>query len=168
LDCDGTNLPGPFAAWYLRRLYLEDKLRQPGALSICGVPVDLGRVDMPAFIYGSREDHIVPWRSAYASRALLGGPTRFVLGASGHVAGVINPPQKRRRRHWRNDDEPADADAWLDAAQEFCPGSWWPCWSEWLRVFLPAGPARRAPALQQAPWSDRARAGGGYVRQPAS
>jgi acetoacetyl-CoA reductase len=90
-NSDATNLPGPFLAWYLRNMYLENNLRVPGKLEMCGVKADLGRVDMPAFIYASREDHIVPWKSAYQSRKLLGGETTFVLGASGHIAGVINP-----------------------------------------------------------------------------
>ncbi len=131
---DSTNLPGPFAAWYLRNLYLENRLRIPGALQMCGVPVDLGRVDMPAFVYASREDHIVPWQSAYASHGLLGGKTTFVMGASGHIAGVINSPVKNRRSYWVNARASAaaqDADGWLAAAQEQ-PGSWWPYWTNWL------------------------------------
>ena len=89
---DDTNLPGPMFCWYLRNTYLENKLRVPGATRQCGVPVDLGKVKVPAFLYASREDHIVPWQTAYTSTQLLGGKLTFVLGASGHIAGVINPP----------------------------------------------------------------------------
>jgi len=165
-NSDSTNLPGPFAAWYLRQLYLENRLAKPGVLSMCGVGVDLSRLSLPAFIYASREDHIVPWKAAYASRALLSGPTRFVLGASGHVAGVINPPAKRRRSHWQNDEPAASAEAWLARAREH-PGSWWPSWAQWLRPLAgrlrpPATePGSKAyPPLEAAP--------GRYVRRPAA
>ena len=92
---DATNLPGPWYCWYLRHTYLQDELKVPGKLSVCNAPVDLGAIDVPTYIYGSREDHIVPWTAAFASTALLKNQLRFVLGASGHIAGVINP---RRRR----------------------------------------------------------------------
>ncbi len=132
-NADSTNLPGPMYCWYVRNTYLENKLREPGALVNCGVPLDLGAIGLPSFLYGSREDHIVPWKSAYRSINLLGGSTRFVLGASGHIAGVVNPPAKRKRSHWigPSEDFPADAEEWLAQANER-PGSWWPVWSEWL------------------------------------
>ncbi|NJD33664.1 MAG: class I poly(R)-hydroxyalkanoic acid synthase [Betaproteobacteria bacterium] len=131
-NSDATNLPGPFLAWYLRNMYLENNLRVPGKLEMCGVKADLGRGDMPAFIYASREDHIVPWKSAYQSRKLLGGDTTFVLGASGHIAGVINPATKNKRSHWLNDSTTANADEWFDSATEV-KGSWWPVWAKWLK-----------------------------------
>ncbi len=141
-NADSTNLPGPFAVWYLRHLYLENALREPGRLAMCGTTADLGRLDMPAYIYSSREDHIVPWRSAYLSRGILGGETTFVMGASGHIAGVVNPPAKGKRSHWRNDAAAATAEEWLAGATEH-KGSWWPHWIEWLRRF--AGEERAAP-----------------------
>ena len=158
-NSDSTNLPGPFLAWYLRNAYLENKLSRPGALTVCGVPLDLGGIDLPAYVYGSREDHIVPWTTAYASARLLGGPTRFVLGASGHIAGVINPPSSGKRSHWRLSHGgraaaasrlPDSAQAWLQRADEHA-GSWWPDWSAWL--------AEHAGALQPAP---SAYGGAGY------
>lgn len=134
-NADSTNLPGPFFVWYLRNTYLENKLMRPGAAVVCGVPVDFGRIAAPVFVYGSREDHIVPWTAAYASTQLLKGPKRFVLGASGHVAGVVNPPGKKKRSHWTFDPPrgrfPGDPDAWLAQATE-TPGSWWPEWTGWL------------------------------------
>ena len=141
-NADSTNLPGPFAVWYLRHLYLENALREPGRLAMCGTTADLGRLDMPAYIYSSREDHIVPWRTAYLSRGLLGGETTFMLGASGHIAGVINPPAKGKRSHWCNDAPAATAEDWLAGATEH-KGSWWPHWMEWLKRF--AGAEREAP-----------------------
>ncbi|AOJ68755.1 class I poly(R)-hydroxyalkanoic acid synthase [Burkholderia savannae] len=134
-NSDSTSLPGPMYAWYLRNTYLENKLREPDALVVCGEPVDLSRIDVPTFIYGSREDHIVPWQTAYESTSLLAGPLKFVLGASGHIAGVINPPAKKKRSYWSYDASakalPESANDWLDAATEH-PGSWWPVWIEWL------------------------------------
>jgi polyhydroxyalkanoate synthase len=130
-NSDSTNLPGPFAAWYLRNLYLENNLRVPGKLSMCGVKADLGKVDMPHFILATREDHIVPWQSSYLGRKLLGGASTFVLGASGHIAGVINPAAKNKRSHWINDSATADAEEWLGTATEV-KGSWWQRWADWL------------------------------------
>jgi polyhydroxyalkanoate synthase len=142
-NSDSTNLPGPWLAWYLRNTYLENKLPKPDALTVAATPVNLGRIDIPAYFYASREDHIVPWTSAYESSRLVGGPTRFVLGASGHIAGVINPASKGKRSHWRLENEqPASASAWLNQATEY-PGSWWPDWSSWLGE--QAGPLQPAP-----------------------
>ena len=140
-NCDDTNLPGPMYCWYLRNTYLENQLRVPGATLQCGEPVDLGAIDLPAFVYASREDHIVPWQSAYASTRLLGGEVTFVLGASGHIAGVINPPAKNKRNYWSGElrDE---ADAWFEKARSEA-GSWWPTWSAWLDTH--AGPEVAAP-----------------------
>ena len=115
---DSTNLPGPMYCWYLRHMYLQNELRKPGALTVCGQKVDLGRIKAPFYIYGSREDHIVPWMAAYRSVPLLKGKRRFVLGASGHIAGVINPPAQRKRSYWTNDALPEDAQAWFDGATE--------------------------------------------------
>jgi polyhydroxyalkanoate synthase len=106
--------------WYLRRTYLENKLREPGGTVQCGEPVDLGAVSVPAFVYASKEDHIVPWQTAYASTQLLGGDAAFVLGASGHIAGVIDPPAKKKRNYWTlpGAEAPgADPDRWFTAAQ---------------------------------------------------
>ena len=133
-NADDTNLPGPMFCWYVRNTYLENKLREPGATVQCGVPVDLGAVEVPSFVYASKEDHIVPWKTAYASTQLLTGDTTFVLGASGHIAGVINPPAKNKRNYWRQvaSGRPAgSADGWLESA-ESVPGSWWPAWTSWL------------------------------------
>lgn len=136
-NSDATNLPGPFYAWYLRNTYLENRLARPGAAQVCGVPVDLRTLDMPVYVYGSREDHIVPIGAegggAYGSTQLLTGQVRFVMGASGHIAGVINPPAKKKRSHWIRDDGklPATHAQWMQGAQER-PGSWWDDWTAWL------------------------------------
>ena len=168
-NADSTNLPGPFFAWYLRNTYLENRLKERGAVKVCGVPVDFRKIVAPTYLYGSREDHIVPWGSAYLSSKLLGGPLRFVLGASGHIAGVINPPMKKKRSYWTTSSDAIkhlDANTWLDGASE-AAGSWWPDWTAWLSGF--AGkqiePKKHAghgkhKSIEPAP--------GSYVRQRAA
>ena len=133
-NSDSTNLPGPFYVWYLRNTYLENNLIKPGKATVCGERIDLRNVDMPVYIYGSREDHIVPIGGAYGSTQVLPGKKRFVMGASGHIAGVINPPAKNKRSHWIRADGklPKSQDEWLKTAVEH-PGSWWTDWSKWLQ-----------------------------------
>jgi len=145
-NSDSTNLPGPMYCRYVRDTYLENRLCRAGEVVNCGVPVDLGKVQLPNFILATREDHIVPWRAAYRSVHLLGGERTFVLGASGHVAGVINPADKNRRSYWigaEHADYPESPEAWLEQA-ESRPGSWWPAWRDWLAAYR--GGERRAPA----------------------
>ncbi len=132
-NSDSTNLPGKWYAWYLRHLYLQNELCQPGKLTTCGQRLDLGAIDVPAYVYGSREDHIVPIGGAYASTQHLGGPVRFVMGASGHIAGVINPASKGKRSFWTGPEGhfPPAVDDWMAAATEH-KGSWWTDWAPWL------------------------------------
>ncbi|EPM0509116.1 class I poly(R)-hydroxyalkanoic acid synthase [Pseudomonas monteilii] len=127
---DSTNLPGPMYCWYLRHTYLQNDLKS-GDLQICGSRLDLSQIKAPAYLLGTKEDHIVPWRSAYASSALLAGPCRFVLAASGHIAGVINPPAQNKRHYWINEDTPASPDDWFASTTQQ-PGSWWNDWFDWL------------------------------------
>ena len=133
-NADSTGLPGPMACWYLRNTYLENRLRVPGELKLCDQPVDLGRLDMPTYLFAAREDHIVPWQTAYLVTRLLPGPHRFVLGASGHIAGVINPASKNRRSYWVDGDLKGDASQWEAVATEKS-GSWWTDWAAWLSDF---------------------------------
>lgn len=165
-NADSTSLPGPMFCWYLRNTYLEDSLKVPRKLTVAGQPVDLSSIAAPAFIYGSRDDHIVPWTAAYASMYLLNpgqaGANRFVLGASGHIAGVINSVAKKKRSYWSNPAAdrlaaPAAAGAWLDGATETA-GSWWPEWAAFLaehggkQVKAPAKPGKRGyPPIEAAP-----------------
>jgi len=130
-NSDSTNLPGPFYAWYLRNTYLENNLTKPGKATVCGEKIDLGLVDMPVYIYGSREDHIVPIGGAYASTQYLAGKKRFVMGASGHIAGVINHPGANKYQHWVNSGLPETVEEWLEGATEVA-GSWWEEWRDWL------------------------------------
>lgn len=137
-NADSTHLPGPWYCWYVRNMYLENRLREPGALTVCGEAVDLGRLRMPAYILATREDHIVPWTSAYASTRLLKGPKRFVLGASGHIAGVVNPAAANRRSYWTSGLLTESADAWFAGAREV-RGSWWGDYDAWLAQFADGG-----------------------------
>ena len=167
-NSDSTNLPGPWYAWYLRNFYLENKLPQPGGVTVCGEKLDLSKVNLPMYIYGSREDHIVPIQGAYASTQVFPGKKRFVMGASGHIAGVINPPAKKKRSYWVQSQAkfPESFDAWLAGATEH-PGSWWTDWSEWLsghggkQIAAPKayGKGTKYKAQQPAP--------GSYVKQKA-
>ena len=133
-NSDSTNLPGPFYAWYLRNTYLENKLCQPGKATVCGQKIDFRKLKLPVYIYGSREDHIVPIGGAYASTQHLPGQKRFVMGASGHIAGVINPPAAKKRSHWVREDGkfPATQADWQAGATEHA-GSWWTDWASWLQ-----------------------------------
>ena len=134
-NADSTNLPGPMFCWYLRNTYLENNLSVPGKVSVGGEKIDFGKIDTPTFIYASREDHIVPWMAAYTSTTLLNpkkaARNRFVLGASGHIAGVINPPAKNKRSYWTNTTHAENADLWFTGATEK-PGSWWTEWDSFL------------------------------------
>ena len=133
-NSDSTNLPGPFYAWYLRNTYLENKLCQPGKATVCGQKIDFRKLKLPVYIYGSRDDHIVPIGGAYASTQHLPGQKRFVMGASGHIAGVINPPAAKKRSHWVREDGkfPATQADWQAGATEHA-GSWWTDWASWLQ-----------------------------------
>jgi polyhydroxyalkanoate synthase len=168
---DSTNLPGPMYTWYLRNMYLENNLRVPSRLELCGEKIDLGTIHVPTYVFAAREDHIVPWRAAYASaRTLTGvkpGQLRFVLGASGHIAGSINPPSKNKRSYWASDSKtlPADSEAWFVAAQEH-PGSWWTDWSRWLATH--GGPMKSPPrSYGSAKYKVIEPAPGTYVKQKA-
>ena len=160
---DSANLPGPMYVYYIREMYLENRLRVPGALTMLGEKIDLRSIALPAYVYASREDHIVPWRTAYRTLALLQGESTFVLGASGHIAGVVNPPEAGKRNYWTHAGSEATPDAWLDAARSH-PGSWWPHWDAWLaahkggeRAAPPVTGSARYPPLRPAP--------GDYVRE---
>lgn len=164
-NADYTNLPGPMFCWYVRNTYLDNNLCLPSKTVQCGEPVDLSSIDVPAFVYASREDHIVPWRTAYASTELLAGDTTFVLGASGHIAGVINPASKNKRSHWIAGAAGPDPENWLATASSV-PGSWWPRWRDWLDE--QAGPAIAArAALGSREYRTIEPAPGRYVMQKA-
>ncbi len=132
-NADSTNLAGPMYCWYLRHMYLQNELRERGKLTSLGQPVDLTAIGVPTYIFSAREDHIVPWQAAYQSARLLDSDPRFIVGASGHIAGVINPASKNKRSYWSGPStaDHQGPDSWFAAAEQK-PGSWWTDWSSWL------------------------------------
>jgi polyhydroxyalkanoate synthase len=160
-NSDTTRMPAAMHSFYLRNMYQENRLAQPGGISLAGVPIDLGTIKTPTFMLSTREDHIAPWASTYAATQLFGGPVRFCLSASGHIAGVVNPPAAKKYSHWVNTRTPKSAEAWLKAAAAV-EGSWWPEWQKW--VARHAGgqvPARQPGDGRLTPIED---APGRYVR----
>ncbi len=130
-NADSTRMPARMHSFYLRNMYQENLLAQPGGISLAGTPIDLGRVKVPAYFLSTREDHIAPWRATYRGTHLLGGKNRFVLAASGHIAGVVNPPEGGKYSHWINTELPEDPEEWFRGATEMA-GSWWPDWQRWI------------------------------------
>jgi polyhydroxyalkanoate synthase len=141
-NSDSTRLPAAMHSFYLRNCYQRNLLKDPGGVVLAGLPIDLGQVKTPAYFLSTIEDHIAPWKSTYKGSRLFSGPVKFVLGGSGHIAGVINPPAAKKYGYWTNPKLPADADGWFAGATQQA-GSWWLDWQQW--VTAPAGskvPAR--------------------------
>jgi polyhydroxyalkanoate synthase len=162
-NADSTNLPGPMYCWYVRNTYLENNLCVPGKTVQCGAPLDLGQINVPTYVLASREDHIVPWRTAYRTTKLVSGGVRFVLAASGHIAGAINPASRNKRSFWIDGKLGEQAEQWLEFAREV-PGSWWNDWSVWLQHH--AGPLTPARAQLGGPrFSEIEAAPGRYVKE---
>ena len=129
-NSDSTRMPRAMHSAYLRDMYQDNRLREPGGITLDGMPIDLTSIDVPIYILSTREDHIAPWKSTYAATSLYGGPIRFVLAMSGHIAGVVNPPSANKYGYFTG--EVAETpDAWLEAAIAH-EGSWWPDWDAWV------------------------------------
>nr|AIU99578.1 PHA synthase [uncultured bacterium] len=164
-NTDGTNLPARMHSYYLREMYLHNRLVQPDALTIAGESIDLSAIRVPSFFLSARQDHIAKWKTTYRGAGVYGGDVRFVLSGSGHIAGVINPPYKERYGYWTNNQLPGSPDDWFDSAEHH-PGSWWPHWREWLATFEGEQVQPRQPgegpleAIEDAP--------GSYVKVKAS
>ena len=158
-NSDSTRMPAAMHSFYLRRMYHENLLAKPGGISLAGTPIDLSKIKAPTFILSTREDHIAPWKSTYAATRLYSGPVKFVLSASGHMAGVISAPGSKYG-HWTNDAVPASPDEWFAGATAH-QGSWWPVWDEWITRLDSSRVGAREPggalqAIEDAP--------GAYVR----
>jgi len=157
-NSDNTRMPAMMHGMYLRKMYLENKLVEPGGITLAGRPLDLRKIDAPTYIFATREDHIAPWKSTYKATRLYGGPVKYVLSASGHIAGVINPPAAGKYCHWTNPRKPKSPDAWLNGAARH-DGSWWPDWLKWVGRFAGGRVAARVPgegrlkAIEDAPGS---------------
>jgi polyhydroxyalkanoate synthase len=130
--------------FYLRKMYIENRLVEPGGIALDGVPIDLRKVAIPTYFLSTREDHIAPWRTTFAATRLFKGDIRFVLAMSGHVAGVVNPPASKRYGYWTSDKLDPNPDAWLAQATRH-EGSWWPDWERWNRKYAGALVAARTP-----------------------
>jgi polyhydroxyalkanoate synthase len=159
-NSDATRMPAANHSFYLRNCYLDNKLSK-GEMTIGGETIDLGRVTVPVYNLATREDHIAPAKSAFLGSKFFGGPVRFVLAGSGHIAGVINPPAKQKYGYWTGGPPTGNLDGWIAAAQEH-PGSWWPDWFDWVKAQEPAEvPARETGGGKYMPIED---APGSYVR----
>ena len=164
-NADSTRLPAAMLLFYLRHLYMQNALMHPDRMALDGVPIDVRRISIPCYSLATKEDHIAPWRSCYPIATMFGGPVRFVLGGSGHIAGVINPPSRVKYGYWTNAKSPRDPDDWL-AGATFQEGSWWPDWGKWLaRRAGGKVPARDPGARALSPLED---APGSYVLARAS
>jgi polyhydroxyalkanoate synthase len=130
-NSDSTRMPAAMHSFYLRNMYQKNLLAEPGGITLQNVPVDLGKIKTPTYIIATKEDHIAPWHSVYAGTQLYSGPRRFVLGASGHIAGVINPPAAQKYGYWTNENLPSDPESWLEGAEKH-DGSWWVDWRSWV------------------------------------
>ncbi|MCK5276392.1 MAG: class I poly(R)-hydroxyalkanoic acid synthase, partial [Alphaproteobacteria bacterium] len=160
-NSDSTRMPAAMHSFYLRKMYVENKLSQPGGITLGGVPIDLTRIKTPTFILATREDHIAPWMTTYHATQLYAGPVTFTLAASGHIAGVVNPPASGKYSHWTNAKCPASPDDWLAGATEH-KGSWWPEWNKWIaRRSKAKVPARKPGDGKLKPIED---APGSYVK----
>lgn len=164
-NTDGTNLPAKMHSFYLREMYLNNRLVQPDSLTLAGESINLSEIDVPSFFLSARQDHIAKWKATYKGALAHGGDVQFVLSGSGHIAGVINPPYKEKYGYWTNNNLAADADKWF-ADSEQSPGSWWPHWLKWIARFSGEQvPARipgegKLPVIEDAP--------GSYVRVKAA
>ncbi len=157
-NSDSTRMPAAMHIYYLRKMYQENKLVEPGGLTLLDTPIDLSTVDQPTFILSTKEDHIAPWKSTYAATNIYGGPVKFCLSASGHIAGVVNPPAAGKYCYWTNSRKNKDPDAWLKNATQH-DGSWWPEWQSWIAKYTGGEVAARQPgdgklpAIEDAPGS---------------
>lgn len=157
-NSDSTRMTPTMHSWYLRNMYQRNLLRKPGGISLDGVPIDLGTITLPSCFVSAREDHIAPWKSTYAGAQLFSGPTNFILGGSGHIAGIINPPVAKKYSYWTNDSLPGTPESWLSSATQH-EGSWWDNWAAWVSEYAGEQVPARQPgdgklaAIEDAPGS---------------
>jgi polyhydroxyalkanoate synthase subunit PhaC len=160
-NCDSTRMPAQMHSYYLRKMYMENRLREPGGLTLAGIPIDVSKVTVPSYFVSAIEDHIAPWKTTYAGPGLMKGRSRFVLSGSGHIAGMINPPAANKYGYWTNDARADDADAWFADAQQH-DGSWWADWRAWVAPWLDREVPARTPGMGKLPVIEAAP--GAYAR----
>lgn len=157
-NADSTRLPADTHSFYLRNMYLKNALAKPNGIVLAGVPIDVSKIDTPIYALSTREDHIAPWKTTYTTTQLVSSKVKFVLSASGHVAGVVNPPEKSKYHYFLNESNPSDPDKWFESATEFS-GSWWVDWNKWLgklsgeKVPAPEPGSGRLKSLMSSPGS---------------
>jgi polyhydroxyalkanoate synthase len=159
-NADSTRMPARMHSFYLRNMYIKNLLGVPGGITLAGVPIDLSKVTLPSYFISTVEDHIAPWKTTYRGARDLGGPVRFVLGGSGHIAGIVNPPAAKKYHYWTNDALPETPEAWFEGATRH-PGSWWEDWQAWIERLNADAPkvaahvpgAGKLQALEDAPGS---------------
>ena len=132
-NSDATRMPAKMHSFYLRNMYMKNLLGVPGGIELGGIPIDLSKVKVPAYFISTADDHIAPWKTTYLGAKYLGGKVRFVLGGSGHIAGIVNPPAAGKYQHWTNDALPGSPEEWFETAKQ-APGSWWPDWQAWMEM----------------------------------
>lgn len=162
-NSDSTNLPAAMYSYYLRNMYIENKVIEPDALEVCGTKNNLTKIKTPSYFLSTIDDHIAPWKTTFKGTEVMAGPVEFVLGGSGHIAGVINPPYKEKRNHWTGGKLGEGAEAWLESA-ESKPGSWWPHWSEWVKQYA-GEPVPARAELGSKDYAEIEAAPGRYVKR---
>jgi len=169
-NSDSTRLPAAMHSFYLREMYIANKLIEPGAVELAGVPIDLTKINVPTYILSTLEDHIAPWKSTFAATQIYQGPVKFVLAASGHIAGVVNPPASQKYSHWTNNKKVADPETWFEGAKEHA-GSWWTDWDKWLKQKAPKQNGKPKQVKARVPGSGKLKAledaPGTYVKMKA-
>lgn len=163
-NSDSTRMPAAMHKFYLRKMYLENKLREPGGIELAGVPIDLSKIKTPIYMLSTREDHIAPWVATYELTNLVSSKVKFVLSASGHIAGVVNPPAANKYCYWTNNRKAKNPETWLKNAQQH-EGSWWIDWDTWLKPMTGKEVDARDPA--KGPLKPIEPAPGAYVKQRA-
>jgi polyhydroxyalkanoate synthase subunit PhaC len=157
-NADSTRMPARMHSFYLRNMYIHNRMGVPGGIELAGVPIDLAKVKLPAYFISTVEDHIAPWKTTYRGARYLKGPVRFVLGGSGHIAGIVNPPAAKKYHYWTNDAAADSAEEWFAGAKQQ-PGSWWEDWQRWIEPHGGGKAPARIPgegalrALEDAPGS---------------
>jgi polyhydroxyalkanoate synthase len=158
-NADSTRMPARMHSFYLRNMYIHNAMARPGGITLDGVPIDLSKVSVPSYFISTVEDHIAPWKTTYKGSRYLGaaasGAVRFVLGGSGHIAGIVNPPAAKKYHYWTNDANPPTPEEWFASATQQ-PGSWWEDWQRWIAAQNGADqvPARMPQnAIEDAPGS---------------
>lgn len=151
---DSTNMPATMHSFYLRKMYLENKLIEPNGITIDGVGIDFSKVSVPCHFISTKDDHIAPWVATYDSAMKLGGDVTFTLAGSGHIAGIINPPAKKKYGYWSNPKNSKKPEEWLKGTTE-SQGSWWPMWHKWVKKHSGENVTARKPkkGIEAAPGS---------------